>query len=54
MLIGIQISLLNLTGISGLYKIKINPNKIVIAPKKWFANHKLENKDIIPKKWIRI
>ena len=31
-----------------------NPNKVVIAPKKWFANHKLENKDIIPKKWIRI
>ena len=30
-LIGIQISLLNLTGIIGLYKIKINPNKIVIS-----------------------
>ena len=31
-----------------------NPNKVVIAPKKWFANHKLENNDIFPKKWIRI
>lgn len=28
-----------------------NPNKIVVAPKKWFANSK---KNICPKEWIRI
>jgi len=30
-LIGIQIAPLNLIGITGLYKIKINPNKIIIS-----------------------
>jgi len=31
-----------------------NPNKIVIAPKLWYANQKIENKDITPKNWLRI
>tara|TARA_B110000211_G_C14062851_1_gene546384 strand:- start:496 stop:1338 length:843 start_codon:yes stop_codon:yes gene_type:complete len=31
-----------------------NPEKTIIAPKRWFANKKIENKDIIPKGWIRI
>ena len=31
-----------------------NPNKIVIAPQKWFHSVEIENKDIIPKEWIRI
>ncbi|MDC1211471.1 alpha-1,2-fucosyltransferase [Amylibacter sp.] len=31
-----------------------NPNKIVIAPKLWYANQKIENRDITPKNWLRI
>lgn len=31
-----------------------NPNKIVIAPKKWFNNPRLNTADLIPKGWIRI
>lgn len=31
-----------------------NPNKIVFAPKKWFADKKIKNNDIIPKKWVKI
>ena len=32
-----------------------NPNKIVIAPKKWFGSGRnLSSKDIIPKNWIEI
>lgn len=30
-----------------------NPQKMVIAPKKWF-NKNLETKDLIPNKWIRL
>jgi hypothetical protein len=31
-----------------------NPKKCVIAPKQWFANNKIENKDITPQNWLRI
>ncbi len=31
-----------------------SPNKIVIAPKKWFNNKKIDIRDLIPKKWIKI
>ena len=30
------------------------PDKIVIAPKKWFVNDKIDSSDIIPKEWTRI
>lgn len=31
-----------------------NPNKIVIAPKKWFRNAAISTSDLIPETWIRI
>ncbi|MCK4744844.1 alpha-1,2-fucosyltransferase, partial [Candidatus Parcubacteria bacterium] len=31
-----------------------NPNKIVIAPKKWFRKKSINTKDLIPKTWIKI
>jgi len=31
-----------------------NPNKIVIAPQKWFASLKYDTKDLIPETWIRL
>ncbi len=31
-----------------------NPNKVVIAPKKWFADEKMSSSDILPALWIRI
>lgn len=33
-----------------------NEDKIVIAPKRWFANEKMQNEaqDIVPQKWVRI
>lgn len=31
-----------------------NPNKIVVAPKKWFANTNKNDSDLIPSTWIRI
>ena len=31
-----------------------NPEKIVIAPKQWFANEQNDNCDIIPESWIKI
>jgi hypothetical protein len=34
--------------------LNCNPEKIVIAPHKWFANDKIQSEDIIPEKWIRI
>lgn len=30
-----------------------NPNKIVIAPKRWYSSKKMENPDIVPLKWLR-
>lgn len=31
-----------------------NPDKIVIAPKKWFANSTVGTTDVIPKDWVQI
>lgn len=31
-----------------------NPNKIVIAPKKWFNDQTIITKDLIPNNWIRL
>jgi hypothetical protein len=31
-----------------------NPKKCVIAPKQWFADIKIANKDITPRNWLRI
>jgi len=31
-----------------------NPEKIVIAPKKWFMDEKRNTSDLIPEKWIRL
>ena len=31
-----------------------NPEKIVIAPKKWFRNGEFDTSDLIPSNWIRI
>lgn len=31
-----------------------NPNKIVIAPKKWFNNLNINTEDLIPKQWIKM
>lgn len=31
-----------------------NPDKIVIAPKNWFAKKELENKDLIPETWLQM
>ncbi|MEI8143298.1 MAG: alpha-1,2-fucosyltransferase [Candidatus Berkelbacteria bacterium] len=34
--------------------LNIKPNKIVIAPKQWFRDPKMDSSDMIPKKWKRI
>ena len=31
-----------------------NPNKIVIAPEKWFNSSDIETKDLVPQEWLRI
>jgi len=31
-----------------------NPDKIVIAPKKWLASDKYDYKDVVPEKWIKL
>lgn len=31
-----------------------NPDKIVIAPKKWFNDPTLDTKDLLPKEWIKL
>ena len=31
-----------------------NPNKIVIAPKKWFNSEKVNTSDILPENWIKL
>jgi len=31
-----------------------NPDKIIIAPKKWFQNETRDTKDLIPKKWLTL
>ena len=32
----------------------INPDKIIVAPKKWFANGPTDTQDLIPKGWLQI
>jgi hypothetical protein len=34
--------------------LNCNPEKIIIAPRKWFTDDKIQSEDIIPEKWIRI
>lgn len=34
--------------------LNAQPNKIVIAPKNWYANPKKNTKDLIPAQWIRL
>ena len=31
-----------------------NPDKIVIAPKRWFKDENVNTKDLIPESWIKI
>jgi hypothetical protein len=31
-----------------------NPNKVVVAPKKWFAGWEHDTRDLIPDSWVRI
>jgi hypothetical protein len=31
-----------------------NPEKIVIAPKRWFNNEKINTSDLVPDNWLRI
>jgi hypothetical protein len=31
-----------------------NPNKIVVAPKVWFNDEKVNTTDIIPENWIKL
>jgi hypothetical protein len=34
--------------------LNVNPNKIVIAPERWFNNKSLANQDILPDSWHKI
>lgn len=34
--------------------LNYNPQKIVVSPKKWYANTQLSTNDLIPPQWIRI
>jgi len=34
--------------------LNTNPEKMVVAPKRWFADSHLDTKDLIPETWIRI
>lgn len=34
--------------------LNVNPNKIVIAPKKWFNDESIIQTDIIPKTWVQL
>jgi hypothetical protein len=31
-----------------------NPNKIVVAPQKWYADHDTKNPDILPSNWVKL
>jgi len=31
-----------------------NPNKVIIAPKQWFATSDTDTKDLIPPEWIQL
>lgn len=34
--------------------LNANPDKIVVGPKNWFSNSKLDNPDILPSGWIKV
>ncbi|MFA6587802.1 MAG: alpha-1,2-fucosyltransferase [Patescibacteria group bacterium] len=34
--------------------LNANPNKIVVAPKKWFTDPKISTQDLVPSSWFRI
>lgn len=34
--------------------LNINPNKIVIAPSRWFADEKIDTKHLCPTEWIKL
>ena len=34
--------------------LNTNPNKIIIAPSKWYSDNKTKNIDIIPSNWVKI
>lgn len=34
--------------------LNINPGKMVIAPKRWFASNKMGSNELVPESWIRI
>ena len=34
--------------------LNINPNKIVIAPQKWFQTPKMNTRDVVPDIWVRL
>lgn len=34
--------------------LNVNMQKIVVAPRRWFSNEKMDSSDIIPESWIKI
>ena len=34
--------------------LNVNPNKLILAPKKWFNSSKVNTEDLVPDSWIRI
>jgi hypothetical protein len=34
--------------------LNVNPDKIVIAPKKWFATGHYNSKDVLPQEWVKL
>lgn len=34
--------------------LAINPDKIVVAPKRWFADPSIDTSDLIPETWVRL
>jgi hypothetical protein len=34
--------------------LNVNPEKVVIAPQKWFSDYKCNTQDMIPENWIKI
>lgn len=34
--------------------LNLNPQKIVIAPNRWFADKKIDTRDLIPESWLKI
>ena len=34
--------------------LNANPNKIVLAPRRWFGDPSMDNRDLIPERWIKV